>query len=291
MPILVRHSAVAGGGDSGTLIFADDFEGRSVGASVAGTNPPIRVAPARWGSVNTGTGSILVAGTGHGSSRGLAYFWPNGSHLTELRYILDDTGEHQYRELWMEQWIFIPANWRLPASAGEGDNNKFFFFYNDDTGASSYVDCEWYSYVPGAFNPNEFEGAYFMVQTKISGGEGQFQTSNLAGAISGNSHGESYPFIDYAVDRGTWIKFGVHVRKDSGAAIRDGVIEIYKNDSPIWRRTGLNLFDTGANSNGYSNNHISGGYCWGHANTGYDQDTTYIVDDFRIAVTRPGWGT
>lgn len=288
---------------SSSSIFREDFEAYSVGATVNGAIPAIRISPSAWAATS---GPVTIVGTGLNSSRALQFSYPVGNMMAEQRYVLDTTGTKQYAELWAEFDLFIPANWVPPGSL---NNNKTFFFYNDDTGNTSYFDFENYKYlVDPVNNPSNFTGVYIQHQMKRDG-------VNVAGgfinADNGNGHGELYPFINAVTDPGRWIHYGFHVRMDQQASYaagtptsQRGVVEVFKDGLQIWRRvseTGTagttgsplpryNSFNTGTNAAGVSNTHMSGGYILGNANATYTVLTNYLLDNFNVTNVNPGWG-
>jgi hypothetical protein len=284
---IVYSPAITTTAEEGTIIFGDDFEARSVGSSPQFTAPPIAVGAAEWGPEDGGAASAVeIVGTGLNSNRSLRFRYLAGNSMAEQRYILDDTGAAQYRELWAEYDLFIPANWAPPSSF---NNNKFFFFYNDDTGNTCFFDFETYRYGPEEPNPEGFTGLYLWHQMKRNG-------TNL-GEIAddgGNPHGATMPLIDAVVDPGTWINLRFHVRMDSATGVYDGVTEVFKNGQTLWHRAtsaSYFSFNTGTNGGGHSNNHMSGGYILGAHNATFAADTDYQIDNFKVYSTRPGWGS
>lgn len=296
-----RHFVSSGG--AAQLVFGDDFEARSAGSSPQFTAPPIAVGAAEWGPEDGGAASAVeISSPGLASDRALRFRYLAGNTQAEQRYVLDTTGAQQYRELWAEYDFFVPANWVTPSSLD--NNNKFFFFYNDDTGNQSYFDFEMISYADGMYITHQ------MKRNTVNVANGFINADN------GNGHGELYPLIDEAVDPGTWIGIRIHVRMDTAAsyaggtpAADRGIAEVFKRTGAdwvqIWRRvseTGLaadtgdgnlpryNSFNAGTNGGGFSHNHMSGGYIMGAQNATYSVDTDYLIDNFKIYSTNPGWG-
>lgn len=310
-------SAPAGNanGGGGTIVFAETFESRTIGNSVTNLAAESGASGASWKSTSAGTAgvsSLVIASGGYGgSNKSLAFKYGGGdaNHDVEQRYIFDTTGSAQAKETWVEIFVFIPANWTIAASGtSAGGNNKFLFVYNDDTGLTNFRDHEMFQIPEGAHAGS----AYINMQLK--------NNTNAAAKYFGNTFnaphqttfnwtltadgqnwyfGKDTAFIDAATDLGTWVGYRFYNKLSSTSSTSDAINRIWKLCSAgpragIWDKildfTNFLDWSTGNNAGGFSNQHFSGGYILGAHNTGYNATTQYLVDNFKISTSDPGWG-
>ena len=300
---------VAGGG--GTTLFADDFSGRTLGGAVANTAALSGGEDAQWLAAS-GDVYPYVVSEGYNGGNALQFRYPASAPSSEQRYEFDSTGALQIDEVWVEFWIYIPANY----DPSGGSNNKFIFLYNDDTGSTMFYDHEAWPITSGPLAG----GASLDVQIKRNGantgwagvGVDANNTYNnvsasdpsdeFGGTISsGNSFAALEPFVRASTDLGSWIGIRINDKLSSAAGVADARSRIWKyatsptnpNYGAWFKILDVNEFvnfQTGINANGHSNNHMSGGYLMGWHNSAYAEQTDFRISDFKIYSSNPGWG-
>jgi len=291
-----RVDVVAGAGVS--PVFSDTFDGRTTSAYIDNTAAESGGADAQW--LNR-LNNVTVDATGL-SGKALAFAYPMGRQAQEQRYEFDSTGESQYDEVWVEFALYVPANWEHRASGTDyaGDNNKLLFVYNDDTGNTNFMDFEFFRIPSGTFAGS----AYLNMQLKVNGtNEGFGNTYSAPHQSTFNFQsgdpfyfGKDTPFINTASDLGAWMGLRFYCKLASGVGANDSICRVWKQPggSGSWTKildfTDFDNFNTGTNAGGHSNNHYSGGYILGAHNTGYDEATTYKVDQFKVYGVDPSWG-
>ena len=180
----------------------------------------------------------------------------------------------QLSELWLDYYLWIPANFALRNDAPF--NNKFLSLWplNYSTTGDTFMVTE--------FERNGTDTSYarilgygdlFYADGTLSRGGDAVQNSN---------------FIN-AAKAGAWTRIQVHYKMASGAGQTDGVYEGWVNGSLQWRsRTDWVFWSTGGN------NYIANGFFMGWANSGYTDTTDFYIrggtNGPKFYDTDPEWG-
>lgn len=171
-------------------------------------------------------------------------------------------------EVWVEYDITIPANWAIRAN-GQNYNNKFFQL-NYNGGYYTALTIEF-------AHPNPADGTAmlrrFLAASETAGGAQNWPTAptpiqNFIGPGCTMVPGNTY-------------QIRVHFRS-SPDGVADGIAELYIGGVlirslswPFWKVA--------------TSGQINGGYVLGWANTGYTDETKFLIDNFKIYASDPGW--
>lgn len=252
---------------AGAYDFSDNFEGYADGSRLSGsrasTNPGIT-----WRDSTSATVSTKVDREGKSGGKSLQFFYKGTTDRSQDAWAeqrVDLVG--QYPELWISWDLLVPSNYNDRG----GGNNKVMIVYNDFTGNTTFVDFESWSYgqIPGS--------NYLNVQYKYNGVNHDFAgTYNSPVKVDFNPFGRDFRYIEPAKDAGKWLHMVFHMKLATSAAAADGLTEVWKNGQKIVEHRNIPNFNTTAN-------HFSGLYLLGWANTGFDQDTYFYLDNFKIS--------
>jgi len=180
-----------------------------------------------------------------------------GDSFSEQRFKLGKP----YKELWISYEIRIPENYHhRNTSYGSSNNKGFIMLWGGD-----------YS------NPSGFKlGTEFWPE-----GDG---SSTASIRLSGSGYDKhlwgACPKIVKMSDRGQWIKITVHV-KYASAASTDGIFRVWKTYSDGKGEIVCNISDGEwfvPASEGFDN-----GYLLGWSNSGFNEETTFFIDNFIIS--------
>lgn len=177
---------------------------------------------------------------------------------SELRFDLGGL----YKEIWMKYRMYIPENYYHRDSSGS-DNNKGFYLWSGqyNNGADVLVSASWWR--------TENGGTRMMGNWKTNSETSKhYNDDDLSGVI-----------IDYNTDRDKWHDIVIRVRIGD-PAIPNGALQVWKNDTPIWSDTSIENYAADPSQNG-----VEKGYLLGWSNSGFDEDTKLMVDDFVIGET------
>ncbi len=176
----------------------------------------------------------------------------------------------QYPRVWVDRWIWIPADYAHGDISGGTTNNKLFAMYGQTYGGSgsdrAQVLLELWDVGGG--------DSRLRVMHNPNGGGTAFTTDWVA------------PFItaDGPMRRGQWNRLRYHADVGSGPGANDGVIRIWVGDTQIYSNTAVPLYPAGG-----SHPYFEHGYLWGANNGDYAASTQFYEDDFAIYVEDPGW--
>lgn len=249
--LLLAASTLSFQSQAGT-IFQDGFES----GRLAGTQNG-----AQWGNSNHGSADGLAVSSDRARTGkySLKFTFAAGGSTddawSEQRLRLGA----QYKEVWFKYDLFVPSNYYH--RSGGASNNKFLALY-----AAPYTE-------------NGFE-SNFSTSANGSGG------SNL-GMHYEKSEASSDEKVDYPAsgknfitsdDRGKWVTIKVHVKVPSGNYKNDGVMQVWKNDVPVIDVRNLDNF-------GLVKNYIDEIYILGWSNSGYNETTSFYLDNFIFSDT------
>ena len=179
--------------------------------------------------------------------------------------------------IWMEYWVRVPENIQayLARASAEHDlgktyNNKLFSLWSE-------------------MYDNSLGDAETTVEWTAAGGFSRIEVrpSVLAGADSHAGLRPEQPtyYVDRAPifraeDAGKWVRVRIYTK----ARCRDEVnLRIWMDDRVVAEVRGFD--STKADGLDY----FRRGYLFGWANSGFDEPTTFYVDDFRVYTSNPGW--
>jgi hypothetical protein len=197
----------------------------------------------------------------------------------DLRDSSDEIRAHVFNgshENWVEWYLWIPGNYAHRAQSRGGENNKYFLVSGRDD------PFEWRT-PPGnwaiwfEWERSENPGAISKTRVKY-GVEGTRLFENPLG-----TH-RSAPFRDVILesDRATWVHFCVYVKTATNQAAADGAFHLFKNGDTIITNYDMPL--GGVDSSQVLSGLVLGGW----ANSGYDEQTDFYVDDVSVYTSDPG---
>jgi hypothetical protein len=181
-----------------------------------------------------------------------------GDAWAELRFDLGGL----YKEIWMKYRMYIPDNY-YHRDSPSSDNNKGFYLWSGEynNGADVLVSASWWRMDDGS--------------TKMMG---NWKTNSETSKHYNDEDLDSV-IIDLESDLGRWHDIVIRVRiADPG--IPNGALQVWKNDSPIWSDTSIENYAADSSMNG-----VEKGYLLGWSNSGFDEDTKLLIDDFIIGET------
>ncbi len=196
----------------------------------------------------------------------LAFKYAPGEKWVEQTF---DLGSAPQRELWVSYWIRVPDNYFHQAGADGRSNNKFLSIYMDGYEGKG-------------------DGSTFWLSMELAGGG----KSDLAFTYSRGSHTGSLGysqhklFIDPQKDRGKWMQMVIHLKAQSAAGKKDGVIETWRRWETESKYTKFHeKFDAELKVPSGGPNGFKTGYLLGWANGYYRDQTNWYIDDFMTSTT------
>ena len=258
--------ATGGGGGGGLQpFFTDDFSNGvrndANGFSWLGTD--IQTEP-RISNERSFSGSHSMRFQYNASAYG-------GQGWTEERF---DTGRY-LSELAMEYMLYVPANYKHRVDPNTGGNNKFFSIWRDTYGG-----------VAGSW---EISVGTWRTSDTVSNVKFQstFSARNNVGEQAGRPN---FMGAGSALVPGQWNKVQFYVKaatERAGEALTaDGIMQMFINDALFFS------FTTGDFNNfnpAFIGTTLRNGYLLGYSNSGFDENTVFFIDDFKIWDGRPSW--
>ncbi len=168
-----------------------------------------------------------------------------------------------YKEIWISYDILIPENYFHRTTSYGSSNNKGFIMlwsgdYSNPTGPE----------IGTEFWPNQDGSSTASIR--------------LAGVGFDKHYWQACPGIVEISDRGKWITIIAHL-KYASANNNDGVVQIWKTYADGKIEQPCNMTD-GAwytpNANGFES-----GYIMGWSNSGFNEQTNFYVDNFKVSET------
>lgn len=246
------------------LLYSEDFEGLEVGARVQGHGEN----GFQWTS---GFRTIVVSDDyGFNGENSLRFDYPGESDLCEdatreQRFRFGPEGRTDIDEVWIEYMVRVPDNFHHRSGCGP-INNKLMVLWAEDYGISpSTVDAS----VALEYNP------------ALGGTAGVC----MIGEVAGDDHREGTRQI--ATEQGIlfspelageWVRVRVHFK----VAV-DGGVEVWRDDTKVGELLHYNTRIEGGR------NYLRFGYIFGWSNSGFEADTNFYVDDFRVWTADPEW--
>ncbi len=265
------------------LAFQDGFEGGAPAAVQGGYG---------W------TGYRAASGEGVSVSRDVAR---SGGYSMKFTYggnadpCADSWAEQRFTlgenltEVWLEYYIYLPSGadgkgprfyHRKPVCPGESDpngtvsNNKFFALWasNYDVRAASggmKVLLEYQRTGVGSDGDSQMYGMWCN-DTKLC--------SNW-----GAENGRWDPAFTDGM-RGRWVQVRIHTRAADSKAASNGMLQLWVDGAQRINMQNLDLAPEAGGERWFRN-----GYLMGWANSGFNENTSMYVDDFRIFRSNPSW--
>ena len=184
---------------------------------------------------------------------------PGGQDWSEIRFDMGAIRE----EFWMEYYLYVPENYEhrrdntyhnkflaLWGSRGYDEGNQLFLFINTWPAR----DAGWIS------------GAYVAAWAD----DDQVSAYNDLFNFIGDAH------------RGTWIRVRYHVRPATTATAKDGIVEMWRDDTQLMSYHSVPFFHPV--ENGFRN-----GYLMGWSSSGFTEETHLFIDDFMLYIEDPEW--
>lgn len=257
--------------DPAGAVFYDGFEDGDVsnsagGVSWLGTNRTSAREMVTEMSEAANSGSMAMRFRYPGSA-------PGGDAMAEQRVNLGAG----FSEVWIEYYLYVPPNFQLRDESPS--NNKFFKIYH-----AGSVDME-------ATFEYRRTGDLTARSRQLSDGYAWKVNRDGLGKVGEACDGASSvsPLISPTgpVKIGQWNRIRFHFKAASGAGIDDGAYHWWVNGDLILRRA----YNFWPDSNLAADATFTGLYLLGWANTGFDEQTKFWIDDFSVFDADPGWDT
>lgn len=245
------------------LLYSEDFEAVPIGGRVQGRG----ANGFQW----TGGFRTIVASDDHAHSgeRSLRFDYPGEvrceDSTREQRFRLAPEGGAGYSEVWIEYMVHVPENYGHRSDCGAA-NNKLILLWAEEYGIS----------------PASREAAFVVEYNPTRNGAASIA---MIGEVAGDDTREGTRGIATIQDilfspenAGRWIRIRVHFK----IAV-DGAVEVWRDDQKVGELLDYNTRIEGGR------NYVRLGYIFGWSNSGFDEDTTFYVDDFRVWTADPGW--
>ena len=185
---------------------------------------------------------------------------PDGSDSTaEQRFRLGKN----YPELWFSYYIRVPDNY-YNRTQTSSDNSKFLALWSD-----TY----------------EGNGITVVLEYWPTGDGGSKLAWRQVLNSTRKQHKDHTRIITVPGDRGKWMHFVYHVKMASKVGVNDGVVQTWlkKEGESSYRQihnvTNANISASGATPG------FNTGYFFGWSNAGFDEETSFYIDDVVISTT------
>lgn len=278
--------SVTKAGDA-TPVFSDGFENDgstksiSVTSSVFSSSMTVGADQNGYGWQDAVNAKIEVGG-GRVSGDALLLRHPAQADGDDSTAQIDFVFGADLDEVWVEYWMMLPTNYFHRDSTGT-DNNKFFQVWSGPRSSQNVA-------------------AVFETQKSIDGQAGESKVH----LVITNQDPDDVATWDFPDDphftlseQGVWIRLRWHLKvgtaQDIQADAYDGVAEVWEDSTQIFgpgpyeRKNGE--FEDGVNL--YALNDVDNFFdqlrILGACNSGYDNDTDFLFDDFKVYDTDPGW--
>lgn len=183
---------------------------------------------------------------------------PTGDAWSELRFDLGGL----YKEVWVRHRLYIPENY-YHRDSPSSDNNKGFYLWSGqyNNGADVLVSASWW--------PLDDGSTRMMGNWKTNSETSKHYNDEVLSGI----------IVDRGTDLGQWHDIVIRVRV-ADPSMSNGALQVWKNNSPVWSDASIENYAADSSQNG-----MEKGYLLGWANSGFDEDTKILVDDFIIGET------
>lgn len=242
---------------SGTPDFEDDFSSGNLSKVTNGY---------RWG---TPGGNVSVA-----NGRVELDFGPDANGADSTAELNFDFGE-DLSEVWVQYDLYVPANYTHRSQSGVTNNKFFQFNYNGSAYQALTIES-----VEGGGGYSDLKR--FLSASQRPNGSNNWPTDESPGTPNATVQDFIGNTGAYAIRTGQWNQIRVHFRSSTDGTIKDGVAEIWAN-GVLLRSLPWEYWNIATQGK------INGGYVMGFSNSGYTQATKFLVDNFKVYATNPGW--
>lgn len=256
---VAQESDGGGGGSSGTPIFFDDFEGGDRSLTANGV---------RWsGSTSNAYGGVNMSTANPRS----------GTHSLRLRYDgaplgTDGFAEQGFRidgglsEVYFEYYLHVPANYFHRVDYPT--NNKLFRVWQDKSNSNTFSITTEYELTSACAGCSKHR----MIAEQTGGKTIENNPNPLIGP---NGH----------IVIGEWNQIRFGFKAASGLGKADGFYRMWVNGVLVSELANFEFW----NKKGLPETLIEAGYLMGWSNSGWNEDTEFFVDDFKVYSSNPGW--
>jgi len=200
------------------------------------------------------------------NTHAMAFQYKKGGNWSELRF---DLGK-PYKEIWIRYWMRVPTNFEHKDPGNAASNNKLFAIWMDDYSQAGTGTTAVWEYWRDYQGDSELAWHYRDVPTATNTG-----------------HGGRFQFIRIPEDRGRWMQIVLHLKVSSSTGAEDGLLEMYRrwSDEDAFTRhhhrdnTKFSL-PPGSDFQGWQK-----GYFMGWANSGWDEETFFLIDGVEFSET------
>jgi hypothetical protein len=199
--------------------------------------------------------------TPHTGEHSLRFRYAAGEPMSEQRF---DFGE-AYSDIWISFWIRVPINF---AYGPDGNPNKLFALWMDGYSQGGDGSTVWLS----------------MWRSGTSDAALGF-TYSIGGFTSSTQFQQIKPFITTG-NAGQWMELVLHLKAETTPGSSNGIIQTFRrwegeNNFTIIHNTDVAPLKISSNGpNGFKS-----GYILGWANATYEENTEWLVDDFKLSNT------
>lgn len=201
----------------------------------------------------------------------------HGEHCLRFRYPALEAWSEQrfdmgaaYPEVWIRYWIRVPHNFVHENPTGSSANNKWFALWMDDYSQHGDGPTIVWNFWPQGGGTSRFT----------------FSLSQESPSTEPGHHAGYEDFMVHPRDQGRWMQVVLYAKRASAPGETDGVAQ-------IWRRwegelTHTLLSETAGRGFGAPAGGPDGwaaGYVMGWSNSGYAEDTEFLLDEFTIATS------
>jgi hypothetical protein len=172
------------------------------------------------------------------------------------------------RAAWVEFFLRIPSNYKHRTQAGLSDptsHHKVYSLWGVGYGGSGRpkVVLEWWRV--------DDNTSQFRFVQNLAGQPGSFQHGNLVTGISPSG----------PLRAGQWHR--IRIYQDTGTqGNNNAAFKLWVDNTVVFDFTGIS-------NQGNNAFYWDGGYLLGWTNGGYDAQTDFFIDDFKLYSSNPGW--
>ncbi len=209
----------------------------------------------------------MRAGFGHdGSSYALRFRYQGTASGTdsfaEQNFGLPDSGE-----IWLEYWLYVPSNF---AHRSDAPMNNKFMQLNYNGSRSQILTVEYERQSSNSSYMRRFLSTSEHADGSSNWPVGDRNTSDFIGPNARIKPGPSGPKSEFTTRR---------VRARTSVT---GRAEVFVNGQLV------HALDWGFWDRTFSG-HVNGGYLLGWSDSGFDQQTDFFIDDFKVWTQNPNW--
>lgn len=192
--------------------------------------------------------------------------------------------EKGLRDVWVQYDLFIPENFsirdphpRSKARYGGAGDKEFVLFADKYSGSNPTFVLERLYRRSDLRDVDRKDTAYTRVNFYYNGPDGKRRSYE---PLKGGK--KSTILVDPDLDKGHWQRRTLHVKMPSSRSSKDGIVELWvmrraETPSPIVQKL---VDEQSGGFFGGDQNYLNRGYILGWNNTGYDQETVFLVDNF-----------